>query len=121
MRPSREQAARAAAGEGHAAGRNGDAGAEPPASTGREGGTVGTVSRLFETVLGVAGIDPDRHFLELGGHSLAALRVLSSLERETGAFVPLSEFLEIGTVRGVAARIAREAAPVADGVAGGPA
>lgn len=38
---------------------------------------VGTMIELWEEVIGTAGIDPDDEFFDVGGHSMAAMKVVA--------------------------------------------
>ena len=72
-----------------------------------------TVARIWEAVLGTeaAGVTDD--FFTSGGHSLAGVRLLSAIGRETGCRIPLAALFEgARTVESLAAMV-REGAPPA--------
>ena len=60
------------------------------------------LARLWEEVLGTGPVGVRDDFFEVGGHSLAALRLLASLERLTGRRVPLATLLAAPTVERLA-------------------
>jgi non-ribosomal peptide synthetase component F/acyl carrier protein len=99
---------------------------EPPAGgpAGPAGPLTATgvlVSDVMSEVLGIAGAEPDTSFFDLGGHSLAALRVVARLERRLARSIPVSAIFEQPSVRQLAAWIdesraeAAAAAPAAPG------
>jgi amino acid adenylation domain-containing protein len=61
------------------------------------------VAAAWGAVLGIEGIGAEDGFLELGGHSLAATRVVARLREAHGVEVPLEVVLSGGTVARVAA------------------
>ncbi|MGK4580331.1 amino acid adenylation domain-containing protein [Kitasatospora sp. HPMI-4] len=63
------------------------------------------VARVWAEVLGVPSVERDVAFLELGGHSLLAVQAMARLRKELGLDLPLSVFLEAGSVADLAARI----------------
>jgi amino acid adenylation domain-containing protein len=54
--------------------------------------------RIWERVLGIAGIHVDDNFFDLGGHSLLAVRLLSEVEKVVGRKVPLASLFRGSTV-----------------------
>ncbi len=66
------------------------------------------VLERFRNVLGNSSIDPDDSFLESGGDSLLALRLLAEMEKAAGVHLPLVTLFEHPTVGGFAAAL-REA------------
>ncbi|ADB33185.1 amino acid adenylation domain protein [Kribbella flavida DSM 17836] len=64
--------------------------------------TERTVAGIWADVLGVDKVGVDDLFLELGGHSLAAIDVTSRLRDAFGTTVGLHELYSAGTVAGVA-------------------
>ena len=52
------------------------------------------VIEIWSSVLGVDGIEPDSHLLDLGGTSLSAVRIRSRVRVELGRDVDLMDFLE---------------------------
>jgi acyl carrier protein len=51
----------------------------------------------------------DDHFIEAGGHSLAALQILAGVEQAFGVEASLASLLEAGTIREMARVIAEHA------------
>ncbi|MGX7670452.1 amino acid adenylation domain-containing protein [Plantactinospora sp. DSM 117369] len=72
-----------------------------------QGDTEAGLARLVAGVLGVSRVGRHDRFTELGGHSLAAARLLARVADEHGVAVPLGRFLGAPTV----AELARELAP----------
>lgn len=60
------------------------------------------VARVWERVLGIARIGVHDHFFNLGGHSLATVRVVTYLEQELGRQLPLAALLHHPTVEALA-------------------
>ncbi|MEU8287635.1 amino acid adenylation domain-containing protein [Micromonospora sp. NPDC048905] len=60
------------------------------------------IADVIAEVLGIAQVSVDDRFADLGGHSLAAARVVSELGRRRGTAVPLAAFLSHPTVEGLA-------------------
>ncbi|MFD7983484.1 non-ribosomal peptide synthetase [Kitasatospora indigofera] len=52
------------------------------------------VAAVWRTVLGLDGVRPEDSFLDLGGHSLAALRVVHMLRRKLGVELQLRHLLD---------------------------
>ncbi|WP_406841555.1 amino acid adenylation domain-containing protein (plasmid) [Streptomyces sp. AHU1] len=55
---------------------------------------LAAMTRVWEEVLGIDGIDPDDSFFELGGHSLIAESLVLAVGRELGREVPLRALFE---------------------------
>ncbi|MGW1726784.1 amino acid adenylation domain-containing protein [Streptomyces sp. NPDC002306] len=68
------------------------------------------VADVITEILGVDRVSVDDRFTDLGGHSLAAARVVGELGRRRGAPVPLATFLEHPTVESLARALATVAA-----------
>ncbi len=89
----------------------------PEAATGPDapGGVDEQVAEVWRTVLGVPGVEPTDGFLALGGHSLAALRVVHLLRRKLGVELQLRDLLDAADLAGFteAVRRAAEAGPAA--------
>jgi amino acid adenylation domain-containing protein len=73
------------------------------------------IARLWEEVLGTGAVGVRDDFFALGGHSLAALRLLASVEGATGRRVPMSVLLARPTVEGLAAALRDGDAPGSTG------
>jgi acyl carrier protein len=56
-------------------------------------------------ILGVERVAPERNFFEMGGHSLAAARVVSRIRSQFSVEIGLSDFFGAPTVRGLAALV----------------
>ncbi|MFI6757532.1 amino acid adenylation domain-containing protein [Micromonospora sp. NPDC050417] len=92
-----------------------DRAALPPITVGRDPDasyvaprdeTEQQVADVIAEVLGIAEVSVDDRFADLGGHSLAAARVVNELGRRRGTAVPLAEFLSHPTVEGLARALA---------------
>jgi len=87
-----------------------------PATAESAGGQLVTatehlVAKIWESLLGITGIGRDDRFLDLGGHSLIAMRVASRLQTELGVSIGLQTALTHPTVASLAReldRLARE-------------
>ncbi len=66
--------------------------ASSPAISRRES-TLDAVIEVWRRVLGIEAVHPDSHFIELGGDSLAALRVAALLRESLGVHLPLAQLL----------------------------
>jgi acyl carrier protein len=68
------------------------------------GGAVDVLARVKELWVESFGkdVDPDANFLEAGGHSLLALRLLNKLRDEFATTISLPDFLEAGTASKIA-------------------
>ncbi|MBY3989582.1 amino acid adenylation domain-containing protein [Rhodococcus fascians] len=64
--------------------------------------TEHAVAAVYSQVLGLRDVGADDGFADCGGDSLAAMRLVSRLERETGVRLNVSELLRRQTVRSVA-------------------
>ncbi|MEV7770275.1 non-ribosomal peptide synthetase [Kitasatospora sp. NPDC086791] len=78
-----------------------DPGADPSSAAGtsadtaeRAGGLADQVTEVWSTVLGMPGLAPTDDFFSLGGHSLAALRVVHLLRRRLGIELQLRHLLD---------------------------
>ncbi|MGW1540145.1 amino acid adenylation domain-containing protein [Streptomyces sp. NPDC002309] len=60
------------------------------------------IADVIAEVLGITEVGVDDRFADLGGHSLAAARVVGELARRRGTAVPLAAFLAHPTVEGLA-------------------
>ena len=83
-----------------------------PATAESAGGHLATanerlVARIWESLLGITGIGRDDRFLDLGGHSLIAMRVASRLHTELGVRVSLRTALTHPTVASLARELDR--------------
>lgn len=72
------------------------------------------LAEVFRDVLAIEAVHPDDDFFALGGHSLAAGKIIGLVRREMGVRVPLFEFFDEPTVHGLTSRIIaiRSASPV---------
>lgn len=80
---------------------------QPPAGPVEEG-----LARAWADALGLPRVGACDDFLDLGGDSVAAVRIMARLEDEYGLLIDTHELLDAGTVRGLAALVAaRDAVP----------
>ncbi|MEU9232414.1 non-ribosomal peptide synthetase [Streptomyces subrutilus] len=86
--------------------------AAPGAAAGPDapGGVDEQVAEVWRTVLGVPGVEPTDSFLGLGGHSLAALRVVHLLRRKLNVELQLRDLLDAADLAGFTAAVRRAAA-----------
>jgi len=66
------------------------------------------VAAIYSDILGVPKIGVTHSFVELGGDSLKAIRVLSRIAQEIGVEVKLQDLFPRGTVRAIAAVVAAQ-------------
>jgi amino acid adenylation domain-containing protein len=69
--------------------------------------TERAVSALWERVLGTKAIPVTEDFFAAGGHSLAAMRIVSSIRTQLAVEFPLARFFRNPTIRALAAEIDR--------------
>ncbi|MFJ7068024.1 non-ribosomal peptide synthetase [Streptomyces sp. NPDC101115] len=74
------------------------------------GGVDEQVAEVWRTVLGVPAVEPTDDFLSLGGHSLAALRVVHLLRRKLGVELQLRHLLDAVDLADFTAAVRRAAA-----------
>lgn len=87
----------------HAVSRAADAGAQADdAHVGGAGSTLDHVRSIWEDVFGVAPIEPDENFFDVGGTSLRAIRVLNAIHDRLGIHLPLSVFISSPTIQAMA-------------------
>jgi len=67
--------------------------------------TEAAVASIWQQVLGLTEVGIHDQFVELGGHSLDATRIMSRIDQELGARLPLRVFFEAGTIAGLALRV----------------
>jgi acetoacetyl-CoA synthetase len=70
-----------------------------------EQSTESHVRAIWESVLGVAPLRPDDNFFDIGGTSLAAVRVFELIHERLGVDLPLSTVLHAPTIHALAALI----------------
>ncbi len=75
-----------------------------------------TLRALWESVLGITGIGDDDDFFEIGGHSLAAARLLAECARQFGRRVSFGEFYVRPTLRALARSLGEQAEPSPEGL-----
>ncbi|MFD4242392.1 amino acid adenylation domain-containing protein [Streptomyces sp. NPDC058525] len=73
-------------------------------------GLEAKVGAIFEDVLAAGPIGPDADFFDEGGHSLLAISVIDSIEKQLGVSVDMGDFFATPTVREVA-ELVRKAEP----------
>ncbi|MFE7632674.1 non-ribosomal peptide synthetase [Kitasatospora sp. NPDC057518] len=74
------------------------------------GGLTGQVAEVWGTVLGVTGLRPTDDFFSLGGHSIAALRVVHLLRRRLGIELQLRHLLDSADLAAFTATVERAVA-----------
>jgi phthiocerol/phenolphthiocerol synthesis type-I polyketide synthase E len=67
------------------------------------------MAELWAEILDLDDIEPDDDFVEIGGHSLLALDVLTAVHARTGVAVPLGAFFDNPTPRGLVLLISERA------------
>ncbi|HYC70106.1 MAG TPA: amino acid adenylation domain-containing protein [Opitutaceae bacterium] len=67
--------------------------------------TETALAAIWEKILGVSPIGIHDTFFQLGGHSMAGVRLFARIEREFGVRLPLASLFEAPTVAQLAARI----------------
>jgi len=60
---------------------------------------MGRVAALWAAVLGRPDVAADARFADLGGDSIAAARIVTSVRREFGVVIPLHKLPQVDTVR----------------------
>ncbi|MEU5217479.1 non-ribosomal peptide synthetase [Streptomyces sp. NPDC020807] len=83
---------------------------EPAAADPAGGGVEDQVADVWRTVLGVDRVEPTDDFLSLGGHSLAALRVVHMLRRKLDVELQLRHLLDAADLADFTAAVRRAAA-----------
>ncbi|MEU9252087.1 non-ribosomal peptide synthetase [Streptomyces sp. NPDC048270] len=86
------------------------AGPDAASGTDARGGVDEQVAEVWRTVLGVPDVEPTDSFLGLGGHSLAALRVVHLLRRKLNVELQLRDLLDADDLAGFTAAVRRAAA-----------
>ncbi len=71
------------------------------------------LAAIFRHVLGLESVGPTDGFLDLGGHSLAAVRMVAAIERVFGTKISLAALFAAQTIEKIAALV-RAAPPAAD-------
>ena len=79
---------------------------EPPATA-----EEARLAAIWAEALGLEEVGVTESFFDLGGHSLAGLAILSTIERQTGRRVPIRLFFEGPSVRALAAALGRTEDP----------
>jgi thioesterase domain-containing protein/acyl carrier protein len=67
--------------------------------------TVGALQKMWQHVLGIDLVDPDADFFDVGGHSLAALRLFNEINEHFELQLGLSTIFEARTIRALASLI----------------
>ena len=89
-------------------------GASPPPEAsipGTERGATAAVARLFEELLEIRGVDPERSFFEIGGDSILAIRLLLRIESELGRRLRLGALFEHPSAAALGMLLERETSP----------
>jgi len=72
-----------------------------------------TLANIWQTLLGLEGLQPDSHFFEVGGDSLTALRMLVQLEKQLDVSFTIADLFQAPTLGALAAAIAGGAERIA--------
>jgi acetoacetyl-CoA synthetase len=83
---------------------------ERPAMPPLEGPTEARLLAIWEAVLGIAPLRPDDNFFDVGGTSLAAVRLLEAIHEHMGVDLPLSILLDAPTTAAMAHAIEEQGA-----------
>ncbi|MGK9232403.1 hypothetical protein KXS07_10750, partial [Inquilinus limosus] len=70
-----------------------------------EGETERAIARIWQDVLGLAHVSRHDDFFNLGGHSLAAMKVRALLLERHGRALPIRHFFDHPTLAGLAASL----------------
>jgi amino acid adenylation domain-containing protein len=73
--------------------------------------TEQTIAAIWTSVLGVTDLSVTDNFFDVGGHSLAALRVFSAIESACGVSLPLSVLLRAQTIERLARLVEEQGLP----------
>ncbi|MDB6116204.1 MAG: amino acid adenylation protein, partial [Lacunisphaera sp.] len=63
------------------------------------------LARIWEQILGLEGVGVNESFFQLGGHSMAGVRLFSRIEKEFGRRLPLASLFEHPTIEELAHRL----------------
>ena len=63
---------------------------------------------IWEELLGIGGVGVEDNFIELGGHSLVAMQLISRVRKSFQLEIPLRTLLELPTVAGLASHITQQ-------------
>ena len=69
------------------------------------------VSSVWKAVLQVDGIGTREHFLDLGGNSITAIQILSSIHEVLGVELTMKEFFKCLTIAELSDELKRKGAP----------
>lgn len=69
------------------------------------------VSSVWKAVLQVDGIGTHEHFLDLGGNSITAIQILSSIQDVFGVELSMKEFFKCLTIAELSDELKRRRAP----------
>jgi amino acid adenylation domain-containing protein/non-ribosomal peptide synthase protein (TIGR01720 family) len=66
------------------------------------------LAEIWEQILKISNIGIDDHYIALGGHSIAATRIVSAIHKAFNVEIGLKEFFEYPTIRGLSELIRRK-------------
>jgi acyl carrier protein len=72
------------------------------------------VSSVWKAVLQVDGIGTREHFLDLGGNSITAIQILSSIHEVLGIELTMKEFFKCLTIAELSDELKRKGAPAGE-------
>ncbi|MFD7129569.1 MULTISPECIES: MupA/Atu3671 family FMN-dependent luciferase-like monooxygenase [Streptomyces] len=81
-----------------------DATTEPGARTASD--TAALLREVWESVLGLRGFPDERNFFDLGGNSIAAIRLVNRVRDTLGVDYPLADFFADATLRAMTGQLA---------------
>ncbi|WP_422957522.1 MupA/Atu3671 family FMN-dependent luciferase-like monooxygenase [Streptomyces anulatus] len=87
-----------------AGGAGGTATAEPATRTAPD--TAALLREVWESVLGLRGFPDERNFFDLGGNSIAAIRLVNRVRDTLGVDYPLADFFADATLRAMTGQLA---------------
>ncbi|NED27939.1 condensation domain-containing protein, partial [Streptomyces anulatus] len=93
-----------AEGTAGAGGARGTATAEPATRTAPD--TAALLREVWESVLGLRGFPDERNFFDLGGNSIAAIRLVNRVRDTLGVDYPLADFFADATLRAMTGQLA---------------
>ncbi|MBT2898553.1 MupA/Atu3671 family FMN-dependent luciferase-like monooxygenase [Streptomyces sp. McG3] len=104
--PGAESAAAAAGADTTAVADTAEPGATAEPGTRTASGAAGLLREVWESVLGRQGFAADGNFFDLGGNSIAAIRLVNRVRDTLGVDYPLADFFADATLRAMTEQLA---------------